>query len=79
MYAFPMLINFWMLSSFLFFINDDSIMYNLSLDREEEALRLIKKIYHPSENHEEILKTLKGQCFKRTENVEPWCTAVFGK
>ena len=45
-YLLPCFLNVYMLVIFHFFIKEDSIMFNLSEDREEDALRLIKKIYH---------------------------------
>lgn len=51
----PCFLNMWMLFSMYFFIQDDSIMFNLSKDDEESALRLIEKIYHPSESRSRIL------------------------
>ena len=58
-YLFPMFINLFMLSSFALFIKEDSIMYNLSLDRDDEALALIDKIYQKSESRKDILQNLK--------------------
>ena len=43
-------------------------MFNLSINQDENALKLIKKVYHPSENYESVLKTLKGQVLKRSPN-----------
>ena len=54
-----MLISLWMLTSFLLFVRSDSIMYNLSVDKEEEAMVLIKKIYHKDEDYNAILADLK--------------------
>ena len=42
-----------MLSSYLLFVKEDSIMFNLSEEREEEASRLIAKVY--SGDHKEVL------------------------
>lgn len=61
LYIVPCFLNIWMLFSMIFFIQDDSIMFNLSKDDDESAMRLIEKVYHHSENRKEILKTLKGQ------------------
>jgi len=60
-----MIVSSWMLLSFLLFIGDDSIMFNLSQDEDEAALRLIKKVYHPDEDSEAILFNLKLQCHKK--------------
>jgi hypothetical protein len=32
------------------FINQDPIMFSLSQDKDEDALEVIDKIYHPSED-----------------------------
>lgn len=50
-----------MLFSMFVFIKEDSIMFNLSKEDDEGALRLIDKVYHPSEDRNEILATLKKQ------------------
>jgi len=44
----------------LVFIREDSIMFNLSKEDDEAALRLIDKVYHKDEDRQEILQTLKG-------------------
>ena len=54
-------------------------MYNLSEDKEIEAMRLIKKIYHPSENYESILFNLKLQCQKKSVTKVPYFEALFGE
>ena len=56
MYIFPVFINIFMLASFWNFIGEDSVMYYLSQNAEENALKLIEKVYHKSENKIEILK-----------------------
>ena len=61
LYIVPCFLNIWMLFSMFAFIKDDSIMFNLSQDDEQGALRLIDKVYDKSENRDEILKTLKRQ------------------
>lgn len=78
-YVIPCLINIWMLFSMTFFIQEDSIMFNLSKDDDESAMRLIEKVYHPSENRQEILKTLKGQVAKKPGKNIPYNEAVFGE
>ena len=49
-YAFPIFINLFMITSFKLFINEESIMFSLSKDDDESALRLIKKVYGEDEN-----------------------------
>jgi len=44
-----------MVGSFLTFIKTDSIMFNLSHDRDDEAFELIEKVYHSSEDKQAIL------------------------
>jgi hypothetical protein len=61
MYIFPCFLNIWMLFNMLVFIKEDSIMFNLSKDDDESALRLIDKVYHKDEDRNEILQALKGQ------------------
>ena len=74
-----MAINIWMLSSFLSFINEDSIMFNLSIDNEDEAMVLIKKVYSSEDqNYDEILQSLKDQCFKKSADTTSWKEAICG-
>ena len=60
LYIFPCFLNIWMLFNMFVFIREDSIMFNLSKEDDEGAMRLIDKVYHKDEDREEILKTLKG-------------------
>ena len=54
-YLFPMLINCFMLASFMLFIRNESIMFCLSEDRDEDAKALIDKVYHKNEDKIAIL------------------------
>ena len=45
MLLFPVFINAFILINYLMFINEDSIMFNLSKDNEADALKLIEKVY----------------------------------
>ena len=56
-------------------------MYNLSTDNDEEALLLIEKIYHHTEDKNEILAFLKKQVKKtvHTERKESYLQSLFGK
>ena len=62
--GFPMLINSWMILAFLLFVREDSIIYSLSHDNEEQALRLVKKVYRCSteENYALLVRDLKDKC-----------------
>jgi hypothetical protein len=62
LYLLPVIVNAFMLLSFLILIKEDSIMYNISKGKYQEALNLIDKVYHPSEDREQILESLKSQC-----------------
>ena len=53
-----------MLMNMTCFIKEDSIMFNLSQNKEAEAMRLIDKLYDKSEDRQEILYTLKKQVKK---------------
>ena len=44
-----------MLISYIININEDSVMFNLSIDKDEDAMKLIKKIYHKDEDYNLIL------------------------
>jgi uncharacterized BrkB/YihY/UPF0761 family membrane protein len=41
----PLLVNMFMIFSFIVFIQEDSIMFNISHNRDEQALKLINKVY----------------------------------
>jgi hypothetical protein len=43
----------------LFVLKEDSIKFLLNNNQEEEAIKVIKKVYDQSENHEEILQYIK--------------------
>jgi predicted transcriptional regulator with HTH domain len=54
-------------------------MFNLSCDKEEEALVLIKKIYHPSEDYKAILADLKLQVQKKPSQKLGFIDGLFGR
>lgn len=49
-----------MLFVFVFFIKGESIMSSLRQKNDDEAMILIEKVYHSSENYQAILHTLKS-------------------
>lgn len=51
---YPILINVIMLTNYFLFIRAESIMFSLSQDDDQEAMKLIKKVY--TEDHENVLK-----------------------
>ena len=55
----PIFINLFMILSVVFYIKSDPIMYNVSRNNYNEALELIDKVYHPSEDRNLILENLK--------------------
>ena len=55
----PLFINVLMLINFALFIQEDSIMFNLSENRDDDAIKLIKKVYSSEEDPQEILFNLK--------------------
>ncbi len=79
-YLCPLLVNLFMLGSFFAFIKTDSIMFNLSHDRDEEAFELIEKVYHESEDRRAILQALKDQCHKKPKASKKvgYCRSVWG-
>ena len=58
----PLFINILMIISFLIFIREDSLMFNVVNHKDDEALKLIKKVYAKSEDPDLILSALKLQC-----------------
>jgi len=82
LYGFPAGINLVILVSFFMFIRSDSIMYNLSIEKPEEAMKLIKKVYLPSNDYEALLKELNTQVYKKDHHKDykpPFCEAVFSE
>lgn len=74
------MMNIFMFTCFVVLFNQDSIMYNLSVNEDEKAMKMIKKIYHKDENHEEILQNLKEQVYMREEKEElPIIQSLFSK
>ena len=59
MYLFPMIINSIMLLNFVLFIKREPIMFSVSRDEDEEALKLIDRVYDKSEDRQIILEKLK--------------------
>lgn len=78
-YFFPIMMNVIMLSVFAVFIKTDSIMFNLSVKDEEEALKLIDRVYHKSEDRMEILRVLKTQVYEKPKSNVPYCEQLFGR
>jgi len=58
-YLVPAVLNLFMISAFLLFIKQDSIMFCISKDDDESAMGLIEKVYHSSEDRKAILANLK--------------------
>ena len=59
LYLIPVAINVFMITVFLIFIQEDSIMFNISNNDDLSALNLIKKVYKP-ECAQEVLTSLKN-------------------
>lgn len=77
-YFFPVICNCIMLFNFLVFIRAESIMYSLRQGNDAEALILIKKVYHSSEDPQAILRTLKSQCHQQQEQKVPYWESLTG-
>ena len=78
LYAIPLILNFYMLFIFVIFIQEDSIMFNLSQDNDQKAIILIDRIYSKCENRDLILQTLKSQVQKKEKTSTPFFEGVFG-
>lgn len=68
-YGFPYICSFFTILIFMCCFPEDSITFSISNGRDEEALSLIKKVYSPKEDPEEILKSLKGKSQKGSSNI----------
>lgn len=60
-YGFPFICQALTLLMFMTCFREDSIVYTISIGDDEAALSLIKKVYDPREDPEEILNDLKGK------------------
>ena len=69
LYGFPFACQAITILMFLTCFREDSITYSISQGRDDEALSLIKKVYAPHEDHDEILATLKGKSEKGSSGV----------
>ena len=78
MYLFPMMINCIMILNFMLFIKTDPIMFNISHDRDDEALELIDRVYDKTEDRHVILDKLKMQCQARSADGTPFFEALCG-
>ena len=72
-----MFLNLVMLVNFFLFIKEDSIMFNLSIDNDESALNLIRKVYE-TKDEKAILSTLKSQVHKKQTVEIKFIDAIFG-
>ena len=54
-------------------------MFCLSQDRDDDAMELIEKVYHPSENRKDILEKLKMQVQKKSTVEIPFFQSIFGR
>ena len=79
LYGFPILINLFMLISFYINIKQDSIMYNLSIGADQEAMSIIDKLYLPSESRMAIIDNLREQCHMKQKSESDVLKALFGK
>lgn len=78
LYLIPVVLNFVMLINFFCFIREDSIMFNLSQGRDERAMVLIEKLYHPEEDRQRILRILKKQVHKKPASNLTYFEGLFG-
>ena len=76
--AFPLLMNFFLLSIFFIWIRTDSIMFNLSKNDSQSVLYLIDKVYDSGECRDTILASLQSQVSEKPKTEESMCQALFG-
>jgi MFS family permease len=55
-FGFPILFQIGSICAFLFIFKEDSIKFLVQQGNHEDALVMIKKVYHPTENHTAILE-----------------------
>ena len=63
-FGLPWIFQAFTIPALLFIVKEDSIKFLLNQGNEDEALRLIKRVYHKDENHEEIMQYLKATSSK---------------
>jgi MFS family permease len=63
-FGLPWVFQAFTIPALLFIVKEDSIKFLLNRGNEDEALRLIKRVYHRDENHEEIMQYLKATSSK---------------
>ena len=54
-FGFPIIIFSLAILGMIFIVRYDSPKFLINKNRQDEAMKMIKKIYHPEENFEEIL------------------------
>lgn len=68
-YGFPFVCQAITILMFLTCFREDSITYSISTDNDKDALTLIKKVYAPHEDFDEILASLKGKSEKGSSGI----------
>ena len=69
LYGFPYVCQFLTITLFTFVFPEESVSFNIARGNDEEALSLIRKVYSPNEDPEEILQTLKSKTSKGASGV----------
>ena len=69
LYGFPYVCQFLTITLFTFVFPEESVSFNIARGNDEEALSLIRKVYSPNEDPEEILQTLKSKTSKGASRV----------
>ena len=54
-YGFPLLFCLLQNIAFLFFLQEDSILFSIKNGNDNDAIKLIKRVYHKDEDHSKIL------------------------
>lgn len=59
-FGLPWVMQFISLTSYFFFIKQDTIKYLIDNHKDDQALLLIKKVYHSSEDPHQVLNYIKS-------------------
>ncbi|CDW78529.1 sugar transporter family protein [Stylonychia lemnae] len=78
-YGMPWVLQAIVLVSYLIFLKHDTIKYLIDNKKDEEALSMIRQIYHESENHRYILEYLKMTSSSAKGNKVSFKESLFGK
>lgn len=82
---FPVIVNGFLLINYSLYIQEDSIMFNLSTGDEESAIQLVERIYDVSPGSGQDARTIVNQLKKQVKkkdnkiNKPNYCEGLFSR